>query len=547
MKEKKIDVSLLYLGILGGIIALAWLILGYRLFPAINVRNLWFYLFFIFVIGMFFTFRLKERFNGVFFTLSTALAILILGMIISSTLLRARSYEAISNLEEKEKPDERLAEIERDSIPTIDRETADRIGNRAMGTIPELAGIYQSPKYFTTIIYKNRLTRVAPLEYSGIFSWFKNNKKGIPGYITVDMAAGEYKLIKLEEPIKYSTQEFFKRDVMNILKRKYITKLWFNPSFEIDDNGHPYWVVAEQVNTIGISGGIVGDVFIVDAISGEIEVYNKDKLPEWVDRVYETKSYLSYVRDKGMLSHGALNALFAKTGTYKPTSSYESDDEDSEYDDDGFSYIELKDKEGKSRVYTYTGITSGADKDKSNLGFVLMNSRTGEVEKYNNAMVEEYSAMSSAQGSVQEKGYKATFPTLLVNNGNFIYFMNLKDQAGLTKGYAIVDADDYQKVYIGNSVIDVFNKLEGNMEVVPNKTIEEKETTETKKDKIVVEEVHTQVKDGNTEYIIISNGKTYVLSAKDDYKYKGIEIKKDNTLKIEYEEKEYFNQIKDIK
>lgn len=50
------------------------------------------------------------------------------------------------------------------------------------------------------------------------------------------------------------------------------------------------------------------------------------------------------------------------------------------------------------------------------------------------------------------------------------------------------------------------------MEVVANKTIEEKETTETKKDKIVVEEVYTQVKDGNTEYIIISNGKTYVRS-----------------------------------
>lgn len=249
-----------------------------------------------------------------------------------------------------------------------------------------------------------------------------------------------------------------------------------------------------------------------------------------------------------MLSNGILNSLFAKTGTYKPTSSYPSDDEETIYDV-GFSYIGLKDEEGKNRIYTYTGITSGADKDESNIGFVLMNNRTREVEKYNNAMVEEYSAMSSAQGSVQEKGYKATFPTLLVNNNNFIYFMNLKDQAGLTKGYAIVDSDDYQKVFIGSSVNDVFNKYETN-----NGTIDLTENTETNKEAkptkektIIVDEVHTQIKDGNTEYIIISDNKIFVLSAKNDNNYNGFRIKQNDSLNIEYEENEYYNNIINIK
>lgn len=538
----KISKLLKPLGVIVAIVVLAWFILGYRLFPAINLRNLPFYIFLVVIVGVLLT---TNKPDYVKFIPSTIILIILIVFTTSSTFTRAKSYVTISDLEEKQKPEERLKSIKKDEIPTIDRETADRIGNRAMGTIPELAGIYQSPEYFTTIIYKDRLTRVAPLEYSGIFSWFKNNNKGIPAYITVDMATGKYELVRLKEPMKYSAQEYFKRDIMNMLRRKYITKLWFNPSFELDDKGHPYWVVPERINTIGVFGEVVGDIYIVDAINGKIKTYNKDKVPEWVDRVYQTNTYLSYVRDKGMLSNGALNSIMAKTGTYKPTSSYESEDEDSEYDDDGFSYIELKDENGKPRVYTYTGITSGADNDKSNMGFVLMNNRTGKVEKYTNAMVEEYSAMTSAQGSVQEKGYKATFPTLLVNKGNFIYFMNLKDQAGLTKGYAIVDADDYQKVYIGNSVVDVFNKLEGNKEIKQDKTTEEK--TPTKTTKITVNELYTQVKDGNTEYIIISNNKTYVLSTKDDHKYKGIKIKKDDTLEVEYEEKEYFNQIKDLK
>lgn len=543
--EIKISNNLKALGAIVGIIVLAWFILGYRIFPAINLRNIFFYTFLVVVVSGILLIINEEYLN--FMPIVLTLMILMV-VATSSTFTRAKSYVAISDMEEREQPEERLKSIERDEIPTIDRETADRIGNRAMGTIPELTGIYQSPKYFTTIIYKERLTRVAPLEYSSIFSWLKNNKKGIPAYITVDMATGKYELVRLEEPIKYSAQEYFKRDIMNILRRKYVTKLWFSPSFELDDKGHPYWVVPEKTNTIGVSGAVVGDVYIVDAINGEIEAYNKDKVPEWVDRVYPTNTYLSYVKYKGMLSNGALNSIMAKTGTYKPTSSYESEDEDSEYDDDGFSYIELKDENGKPRVFTYTGITSGADNDKSNMGFVLMNNRTGKVEKYSNAMVEEYSAMTSAQGSVQEKGYKATFPTLLENNGNFIYFMNLKDQAGLTKGYAIVDADDYQKVYIGNSVVDVFNKLEGNKEITQdNNNTKEETPIPTKTSKIKVDEVYTQVKEGNTEYIIISNNKTYVLSAKDDNKYKGVTIKKNDILEVEYEEKEYFNQIRTTK
>jgi len=546
IKNKKLFIPII---ILLAIILINWFVFGRRFFPTLNLRNplLYFFiliLFNIIILGTNDDKKIKNTFkiSGVFILL------LIIGILASGRLFRSRDFASISNIEDKENPEKRVAEIKKDKIPTIDRETADRIGNRAMGTIPELSGIYQSPSYYTTIIYKDRMTRVAPLEYSGFFSWLRNNKNGIPGYIIVDMITGDYELVKLDKPIKYSSQEYFKRDIMNLLKRKYVNKFWFKPSFEIDDEGNPYWIVAERIKSIGFSGNITGDIFIIDAINGEIKQYSKDEVPDWVDRVYQTNTYLGYVKDKGMLSNGILNSLFAKTGTYKPTSSYPSDDEETIYDV-GFSYIGLKDEEGKNRIYTYTGITSGADRDKSNIGFVLMNNRTGEVEKYNNPMVEEYSAMSSAQGSVQEKGYKATFPTLLVNNNNFIYFMNLKDQAGLTKGYAIVDADDYQKVFIGSSVNDVFNKYETNNGTVDlsENTETNKETKTTKTKTITVDEIHTQIKDSNTEYIIISDDKIFVLSAKNDNEYNGFRIKENDSLNIEYEENEYYNNIINIK
>ena len=71
-------------------------------------------------------------------------------------------------------------------------------------------------------------------------------------------------------------------------------------------------------------------------------------------------------------------------------------------------------------IYLYTGVTS-ANADESNLGFILENMRTGEITKYSLASMTEESARESAEGAVQEKSYKATFPILINLNDNPLY------------------------------------------------------------------------------------------------------------------------------
>lgn len=63
----------------------------------------------------------------------------------------------------------------------------------------------------------------------------------------------------------------------------------------------------------------------------------------------------------------------------------------------------------KDDLYLYTGLTSVAA-DDSNIGFVLVNLRTKESKIYTLDAAEEFSAMRSAEGSVQETEYQATFP-----------------------------------------------------------------------------------------------------------------------------------------
>ena len=98
-------------------------------------------------------------------------------------------------------------------------------------------------------------------------------------------------------------------------------------------------------------------------------------------------------------------------------------------------------------VYLYTGITS-VSSDESNLGFIPCNMRTKETNYYQVVGAEEYSAMASAEGAVQQMKYTSTFPLLINLNNKPTYLMSLKDKAGLVKMYAFVDATDYQKVVV---------------------------------------------------------------------------------------------------
>lgn len=81
-----------------------------------------------------------------------------------------------------------------------------------------------------------------------------------------------------------------------------------------------------------------------------------------------------------------------------------------------------------------------------------MNQRTMETRFYKIEGATEESAMSSAEGQVQNLGYRATFPLLLNISGEPTYFMALKDDAGLVKMYGMVNIQKYQWVATGNTI-----------------------------------------------------------------------------------------------
>ena len=144
-----------------------------------------------------------------------------------------------------------------------------------------------------------------------------------------------------------------------------------------------------------------------------------------------------------MYQNGYFNSIFAKKGCKQVTTYYESEEEEESSDSTPVSDYGYIAKDGD--IWIYTGITS-VNGDSSNIGFLLANERTGESRYYSVSGADEKSAMAAAEGEVQEKGYQASFPSLINIEGHPTYIMVLKDSGGLVKLYATVNVEQYNIV-----------------------------------------------------------------------------------------------------
>ena len=56
------------------------------------------------------------------------------------------------------------------------------------------------------------------------------------------MVSQEAELVRLEQGIRYSPSEYLLRDLERHIRFQFPTKIFDSSSFEIDDEGMPYWI-----------------------------------------------------------------------------------------------------------------------------------------------------------------------------------------------------------------------------------------------------------------------------------------------------------------
>ena len=431
----------------------------------------------------YFTF-VKKQCTVPFFVAALLVVTALVGAAASWVVLRAKDYQALLPIESGSFTEE-IAEVSYDRIPMLDRDSAQKLGDRKLGELADMVSQFEVAENYTQINYHGRPVRVTPLRYGDIIKWFNNRSEGLPAYLVIDMVTQNVDVVRLEDGMKYTTAEHFSRNLYRHLRFAYPTFMFEEPVFEIDEDGTPYWVCAKKEKTIGLFGGTDNHgAVLVNAVTGESEYYEAP--PAWVDHVYSAELIIEQYDYYGQYHNGFWNSIFGQRDVTVTTT--------------GYNYL----AEGDD-VYLYTGVTSVGG-DESNIGFLLSNQRTKETRYYPCAGATEYSAMDSAKGQVQNLRYTATFPLLLNIADQPTYFMALKDASQLVKMYAMVNVSQYQIVATGATVADCeanYRRMLRQNELITDEQTEiDTQPGALASVEGTIEEIRTAVVNGNSIYFL---------------------------------------------
>jgi hypothetical protein len=326
------------------------------------------------------------------------------------------------------------------------------------------------------------------------------------------------KYVELDKALKYVPSAYFEKDLVRHIRRKYRTEMFYEPHFEVDDKGNPWYIAPVYENTIGLFGGekVMGAI-LVDPVSGDMQKYAIKDIPRWVDLVVPGKLICAQYNNYAQLQKGFWNSVIGQNGCRKVTEYSVGEDDEEEVVPD-FGYIAKNDD-----IYIYTGVTS-VNGDSSNIGFIIANERTGDAAFLSASGADEFSAMKAAEGEVQEKAYEASFPSLITVDEVPTYIMVLKDKSGLVKMYACVNVEQYNIVATAVKQDECIKKYKALMagDITSEQANDEKvnvdgndEVDESKytDKKIKVKKLETIDKNGNT-YIYIVDEEDNIYSAK---------------------------------
>ena len=323
----------------------------YLILPPINIHSGSFWIFIIILLMIYFFLSLFNDFDfkkihkndfkkpGII----SIIIIVIIGFIavaniICSPLFNSKSYSKRILIDENSTFDKDITLVDFNSLPLLDKASSQKLGDRVMGQMPELVSQFDVSDLYTQINYNNEIIRVTPLEYNDIFKYLANKKEGVKGYITVNSVTGESKLVKLDKGMKYVPSAILSKDLDRKLRFSYPTKIFGDKSFEIDNEGNPYWIVPTLTYTaVGLKEEVEG-IVILDPITGDSKYYKVGEIPTWVDHVYNPNLIIEQVDNWGLYKNGFLNSIFGQKGVVATT--------------DGYNYLVMNDD-----VYLYTGIT----------------------------------------------------------------------------------------------------------------------------------------------------------------------------------------------
>ena len=480
------------------IVGIVAFVVDYITLPAYNLHDAGFItllVIYLFVFGTLYS-AFSHRFDFIVKITYGLGVLLILFMIVmsflSSEFLNAGKYRDQIVIKSSDNFSAEFDVIDLKKIPLVDQNTAQQLGDKQIGRVQGLGSQFDINNEYLLINVKDSVYRVSPLEYQDFYKWFQNRDSGVPSYVSVNVNdSSDVELIDLNDGMKYVPSAYFNEDLLRHVRYTYRTEMFESLNFEIDDEGNPYYIVTFKEPTIGWFGGWdTTGIITVDAVSGDMNKYAIQDIPEWVDHVQSANLAWYQIDNWGYYINGWFNTLFGQKEMIQTT--------------DGFNYVSINGK-----IYIFSGLTS-VGSDRSIVGFALINLSTKEATYIKIGGADEYSAMNSAIGQVQHLNYTSTFPLLLNIEGLPTYFMALKDYEGLVKLYAMVSVQDYSIVGVGATVEET--RMSYINQLLDKQLIDVKVTDKTIVEGVVSTIVQTNV-DGTTFYYFTLEGNNNLFTA----------------------------------
>lgn len=186
--------------------------------PAINLADWRFWFFMItglfVIVGAIWCARDMESaapaIGGGIFTV--VLLIAVGGMFVSSSFFNPEAYHEQATVNNNTFADD-IETVNFSTIPLMDKDTAELIGDRAMGAMADLVSQYDISGNYSQINLGGRPVRVSPLVYDDLWKWVNSKDSGIPGYVRVDMSNENVEIVRTESPIWFTDGEYFERNI----------------------------------------------------------------------------------------------------------------------------------------------------------------------------------------------------------------------------------------------------------------------------------------------------------------------------------------------
>lgn len=270
----------------------------------------------------------------------------------------------------------------------------------------------------------NELWFVSPLDFKGFRAW--TSRDFSPGYV---MVHGEDPRGKIEVVTNLRLEYMPGAYCGSNLERRIWSKsprLGFDKLFfQLNENKKPFWVVPVFKTTIGWSAKKIVGIIILDPETGNDNYYDLKDAPDWVDPIFPREMISDYLDWYGAFGKGWWNTVWGHYDILEP------ENPDIVFGSDG-------------KQYWVTGLTSTNSNDKSLVGIVYTDARTGKTVIYHAVGGTDEAVLELVNNRVSYKKLHGSSPVIYNIYGVMTSIVPLLGESHSYQGVALVDVANMQ-------------------------------------------------------------------------------------------------------